>query len=36
MKVMLDLADLGGQYPMGTIVTSRSYQAQNRGLTKKF
>lgn len=36
LKVMLDLADLGGQYPMGTIVTSRSYQAQNRPLTKRF
>ncbi len=36
LRVMLDLADLGGQYPMGTIVTSRSYQAQNRPLTKRF
>ena len=36
LRVMLDLADLGGQYPMGTIVMSRSYQAQNRPLTKRF
>jgi ABC-type nitrate/sulfonate/bicarbonate transport system substrate-binding protein len=36
LKVMLDLAELGGQYPMGTIVTSRSYQAQNQLLTKRF
>jgi len=35
-KVMLDLADVGVPYPMGTIVTSRSYQAQNRPLTKRF
>jgi ABC-type nitrate/sulfonate/bicarbonate transport system substrate-binding protein len=36
LKVMLDLADVGVPYPMGTIVTSRSYQAQNRPLTKRF
>lgn len=36
LKVMLDLADVGVPYPMGTIVTSRSYQAQNRPVTKRF
>jgi ABC-type nitrate/sulfonate/bicarbonate transport system substrate-binding protein len=36
LKIMLDLADVGVPYPMGTIVTSRSYQAQNRPLTKRF
>jgi NitT/TauT family transport system substrate-binding protein len=36
LKVMLDLADVGVQYPMGTIVTSRAFQAQNRPVTKRF
>ena len=36
LKVMVDLADVGVLYPMGTIITSRSYQAQNRPLTKRF
>ena len=35
LKVMVDLAD-GAPYPMGTIITSRVYQAQNRALTKRF
>jgi len=35
LKVMVDLAD-GAPYPMGTIITSRAYQAQNRALTKRF
>ena len=36
LKVMVDLADTGAAYPMGTIITSRAYQAQNRALTKRF
>ena len=35
LRVMADLAD-SAAYPMGTIVTSRAFQAQNRGLTKRF
>jgi len=35
LKVMVDLAD-GAPYPMGTIITSRAYQTQNRALTKRF
>jgi NitT/TauT family transport system substrate-binding protein len=35
LKVMVDLADAAA-YPMGTIVTSRAFQAQNRALTKRF
>jgi len=35
LKVMVDLAD-SSTYPMGTIVTSRPFQAQNRALTKRF
>jgi NitT/TauT family transport system substrate-binding protein len=36
LKVMVDLADVGVPYPMGTIVTSRSFQSQNRPQTKQF
>jgi NitT/TauT family transport system substrate-binding protein len=36
LKVMVDLADGGVPYPMGTIITSRSYQAHNRSVTKRF
>jgi NitT/TauT family transport system substrate-binding protein len=36
LKVMVDLADVGAPYPMGTIITSRAYQTQNRALTKRF
>jgi NitT/TauT family transport system substrate-binding protein len=36
LKVMVDLADIGVPYPMGTIITTRSFQSQNRPLTKRF
>jgi NitT/TauT family transport system substrate-binding protein len=36
LKVLVDLADVGVPYPMGTIITTRSFQSQNRPLTKRF
>lgn len=36
LKVIVDLAALGVKYPMGVMITSRSYVAQNRNTVKKF
>lgn len=36
LNVFADLAGLGVKYPMGVMITSRSYVAQNRNTVKKF
>ena len=36
LKVLVDLGDLGIKYPMGVMVTTRSYMARNRAAVKKF
>ncbi|MBI4528666.1 MAG: ABC transporter substrate-binding protein [Deltaproteobacteria bacterium] len=36
LRIIADLGELGVKYPMGVMITSRPYMAQNRSAVKKF